>query len=185
MKLDILFIHTNASKKIYQDLSKHHSAIEPPTWALLLAQSTRTFGFKVTIIDANAENLSEIDIYKRILNQSPKLICFVAYGQNVNAGTTNMTGVIDVASYLKDKKINFVSIDVEGFELNVLKGFDLNKYKPDLVIIEFIDLKIKEYYFRNIDNILNSHVYAFMDQNNYKMVNWIHDDLVFVPKGSE
>jgi len=98
--------------------------------------------------------------------------------------TRSLNNIIE-NSIFKDKKINFVSIDVEGFELNVLKGFDLNKYKPDLVIIEFIDFKIKEYYFRNIDNILNSHVYAFMDKNNYKMVNWIHDDLVFVPKGAE
>ena len=29
MSLDILFIHPNASKKIYQGLSNEHSAIEP------------------------------------------------------------------------------------------------------------------------------------------------------------
>ena len=37
MSLDILFIHPNASKKIYQGLSNNHSAIEPPIWAAMLA----------------------------------------------------------------------------------------------------------------------------------------------------
>ena len=39
--LDILFVHTNASNIIYQDLSKDHSAIEPPIWAGMLANSCR------------------------------------------------------------------------------------------------------------------------------------------------
>ena len=33
-------------------------------------------------------------------------------------------------------KIDFVSIDVEGAELDVLRGFDLNRYQPRLFVIE-------------------------------------------------
>ena len=57
--------------------------------------------------------------------------------------TKSLNDIIE-NSIFKNQKINFVSIDVEGFELNVLKGFNLNKYKPDLIMIEFIDTKIKE-----------------------------------------
>ena len=85
-------------------------------------------------------------------------------------------------SIFRNQKINFVSIDVEGFEMNVLNGFDLKKYKPDLILIEFIDPNIKEYYHHNINNVLNSNIYKFMDENDYKIINWVHDDLVFVPK---
>ena len=95
--------------------------------------------------------------------------------------TRSLNSIIENSRF-KNKKINYVSIDVEGFELNVLKGFDLNKYKPDLIIIEFIETRIKEYYLQNIDNILDSDIYKFMDKNNYKLINWVHDDLVFVPK---
>ena len=45
--LDCLFLVTKSSKKTYQKLSHTYSAIEPPTWALLLAESTRSVGFKV------------------------------------------------------------------------------------------------------------------------------------------
>jgi len=32
--------------------------------------------------------------------------------------------------------IDFVSIDTEGTELDILKGFDINKYQPKLLVIE-------------------------------------------------
>lgn len=82
----------------------------------------------------------------------------------------------------KDKKIDYISIDVEGTELDVLMGFDFNKYKPDLVVLEFIDPRIKEFYQQNINNILNSELNKYMNNNDYNFVNWIHDDLVYVPK---
>ena len=51
MSLDILFVHTNASKKIYQDLSKDHSAFEPPIWAgMLKLNHCRNKKFKVEIL---------------------------------------------------------------------------------------------------------------------------------------
>ena len=92
--VDCLFVVAKSSNRTYQKLSITYSAIEPPTWALLLAQSIRAVGFNVKILDANAENLSKEEILKRINKVSPKLICFVVYGQNVSAGTTTMSGAI-------------------------------------------------------------------------------------------
>ena len=59
-------------------------------------------------------------------------------------------------------EIDFISIDVEGFELNVLKGLDFKKYKPKLVVLELIDPSIKEFYEQKIDNVLNSNINKFM-----------------------
>ena len=44
-------------------------------------------------------------------------------------------------------KIDFVSIDTEGTEFDVLSGFDVQKYKPRLLVIEnnFKDHKIEDY----------------------------------------
>ena len=94
--------------------------------------------------------------------------------------TRTLNDIIENSPY-KDKQINYLSIDVEGHELNVLKGFDLKKYKPELIIIEFIDINIKEYYLNKIDNILSSDIYNFMKKHDYKLINWVHDDLIFVP----
>ena len=123
--LDCLFLVTKSSKKTYQKLSQTYSAIEPPTWALLLAESTRSVGFKVNILDANAENLSEEEILKRIKDVSPKLICLIVYGQNVNAGTTNMSGAIHTSEYLKKfitTPISIIGSHVQALPLETLKA---------------------------------------------------------------
>jgi len=41
--MDVVFINPNSSAKAYQDLALTYSAIEPPTWALLLAQACLCF----------------------------------------------------------------------------------------------------------------------------------------------
>lgn len=43
--------------------------------------------------------------------------------------------------------IDYVSIDTEGTELDVLKGFDLVKWKPKVLLIEnnYEDMEIEEY----------------------------------------
>ena len=122
---DCCFLVSSNSKKSYQKLSETYSAIEPPTWALLLAQSCRSVGFKICIIDANAENLSHEDITKRLENLKPRIVCLVVYGQNVNAGTTNMRGAVDVTNFLKDKKvpfpIAFIGSHVQALPIETLK----------------------------------------------------------------
>ena len=99
--MDCLFLIADNSNKSYQSLSSKYSAVEPPTWALLLAEAMRKKKFKVSIIDVNAEKISAKQVVSRIKNYSPKLICFVVYGQNVNAGTTNMSGVIHLSNFIK------------------------------------------------------------------------------------
>ena len=94
--------------------------------------------------------------------------------------TTTLNKIIEESIY-KDQKINFLTIDVEGFELNVLRGFDFKKYKPELVVVELIQEGMTEFFHQNITNIQNSDIYLYMIKQDYKLVNWIHDDLVFVP----
>ena len=48
--IDVLFIIPNSSKKIYQNLANNFSAIEPPTWALLLASSMIKNNFSCEIM---------------------------------------------------------------------------------------------------------------------------------------
>lgn len=87
-------------------------------------------------------------------------------------------------SIFSERKVNFISIDVEGHELNVLKGLDINKYKPDLILIEYIDPKFKknELFNQNIENIINSEIYKYLLNNGYVLINWIRSDLMFVNK---
>ena len=79
-------------------------------------------------------------------------------------------------------KIDYLSIDVEGHELDVLNGFDIKKYKPDIVSIEYLDLNLEkfEFHYNCIDSVINSEIYKYFLSNNYKFINWNHADLIFV-----
>jgi anaerobic magnesium-protoporphyrin IX monomethyl ester cyclase len=100
--VDLLIINPGNAEGVYQSLSQKYSGIEPPTWALLLAESVRSQGHKVAILDINAERLSVTEALERIKQFEAKLICFVVYGQNVNAGTVSMSGAIPISVALKE-----------------------------------------------------------------------------------
>ena len=101
MNLDVLFINPGNSTAIYQGLATDYAAIEPPTWALLLAQSMRSVGYQVGILDVNAEQLSEEQAVEVVKQRAPRLACLVVYGQNPNSGTVNMSGAVKLASEMK------------------------------------------------------------------------------------
>lgn len=120
--LNCLFVNPNSSK-IYQKLGEVYSAIETPTWSLLLAQSCRSVGYDVAILDADAERLTDEESLARIEELQPKLVCFVVYGQNPNSGTTNMTGALSLAKLIKensDVKIAFVGSHTSALPEEVL-----------------------------------------------------------------
>ena len=125
-KLDVLFVNADSSAQAYQDLSKTYSAIETPTWALLLAQSCRAKGFGVAILDCTAERLTHEQAVKRIGDISPRLACFVVYGQNPNSGTTNMIGNTRLARLLKESHPEvttcFVGSHTSALPLEVLEN---------------------------------------------------------------
>ena len=122
--IDVLFISPNDSRGVYQELSESYAAIEPPTWALLLAQSVRSKGYSTAILDTCAENLSDNESFLKIEKLDPRLICFVAYGQNVNSGAVTMSGAVKLSEYLKTKTetpIAYVGSYVQALPLKALE----------------------------------------------------------------
>ena len=122
--VDVVFVNPGNANKIYQDLANDYSAIEPPTWSLLLAESVRSKNFKCAILDINAEKLSHEQALNRIIEINPRIICFVVYGQNVNAGTVSMSGAVEFANYIKNKnpnyKIGFIGSYVQALPVKTL-----------------------------------------------------------------
>ncbi len=101
-ELDILLVNIGGTKKrVYQELSKDYSAIEPPFWAALTAGFIRKNGFNVDILDANAENLTPEETAEEIKRRNPKLVNIVVYGQHPSASTQLMTGVGELCEKIK------------------------------------------------------------------------------------
>ena len=87
-------------------------------------------------------------------------------------------------SKYKNHTFDLLSIDVEGHELDVLKGFDLYKYSPKVIVVEYLDLSVSKLEIKNlsIENVLNSEIYKYLISKNYILVNSVYCDLVFVNK---
>ena len=122
--MDVLFINPDSSAKAYQGLALTYSAIEPPTWSLLLAESCRTKGFEVSILDCDAERLTLEQSVSRITELKPRLSVMVVYGQNPNSGTTSMIGALALAKAIRDAgldtKICFVGSHTSALPKEVL-----------------------------------------------------------------
>lgn len=69
-------------------------------------------------------------------------------------------------------KINFVSLDVEGYEISVLNGFDLKKYKPDYIMIETTTFDNRR---KVIFDYMHDHDYIIIDEVSC-------NDVLFAPK---
>ncbi len=95
--------------------------------------------------------------------------------------TQTINNIIENSPY-KNKKIDFLSVDVEGSELSVLKNFDFKKYSPKVIVVEYLDLSLKKLEIKNlnIDNFLKSDIYKLIVSNNYTLANVLHSDLVFI-----
>ena len=123
--LDILFIHPNSSKKTYQDLSEDHSAIEPPIWAGMLANSCRSKNFSTNILDCEVLRLDYNQSVEQIIGLQPRIACFVVYGQQPSASSQNMEGATEVAKILKktnpEIKILFVGGHVAALPLETMQ----------------------------------------------------------------
>ena len=124
--LDILFVHPNGSKKIYQDLSKDHSAIEPPIWAAMLANHCRANGYGAQILDCEAERLDTEASAKKIDEINAKITCFVVYGQQPSASSQNMQGAVDTSDRLKlingTTKVLYVGGHISALPKEVLQA---------------------------------------------------------------
>jgi len=122
---NVCFVVPSSATKAYQDLSKVYSAIEPPTWALLLAQAVRNKGHDPVILDFDAEPKTNEQASDDIASTKPKLVVFVLYGQNPNSGTTMMIGASSLAKQLKlshpNLKIGFIGSHASALPQQVIQ----------------------------------------------------------------
>ena len=95
--------------------------------------------------------------------------------------SNTLNKIIEDSPY-RNSKINLLSVDIENHEFEALKNFNFLKYKVDVLVVESIDTSLKklEMYNQSIDFITKSKVYNLIVKNDYKLINWIHSDLVFV-----
>jgi FkbM family methyltransferase len=76
-----------------------------------------------------------------------------------------------------NKEIDFMTIDVEGLDYNVLTSNDWNKYRPKLIVVE-------NDYFSNI-NLKENRIFKFMDSIEYELYDIRGISLFFIDKNNK
>lgn len=97
--------------------------------------------------------------------------------------TNTINNVINKSKY-NNKKINLLSVDVEGHELQVLQGLNFDLYRPDVIVVEYLDLTTKKLEVKNlnIENLFKTELFKFLTSKNYILANYIYSDLIFINK---
>ncbi len=73
--------------------------------------------------------------------------------------TKKLSQILD--EYLKNREIDFLSVDVEGMDLQVLKSNNWNKYRPKVVVLEFEASQIQSFKENEIYHFLSNQDYTF------------------------
>ena len=90
----------------------------------------------------NESAVSSLKIDERLYEQHKDMIQST---RTIDIELKTLDRIIEDANLFNS--IDFISIDTEGTELDVLKGFDLNKWQPKLLMIEnnYSDIEVEEY----------------------------------------
>lgn len=73
--------------------------------------------------------------------------------------TKTLTSILD-ENLPAGSQIDLLTIDVEGHDFMVLKGLDLTKYRPKVIIIEI----------HSIDKIIETDIYRYLSANDYSLM---------------
>jgi len=130
--IDIVLINPGDRRLIYQGLGAELAAIEPPFWVAVLAAYLRQQGFRVAIIDANAENIAPEETARRAAELKPLLSCVVVYGSQPSASTQNMTIAGAICRALTEQRFGWVAL--VGLHPSALPERTLREEAVDFVI---------------------------------------------------
>lgn len=100
--MSILLIKPNDQKAVYGDTLKY-TACEPPYWMALTVSYLRNVGryHDISVIDAEAENLSFEDVAKRVCDINPDIVGVFVVGTNLSASTQKMQGAEKTCQEIK------------------------------------------------------------------------------------
>tara|TARA_Y100000590_G_scaffold368085_1_gene428507 strand:- start:1524 stop:2120 length:597 start_codon:yes stop_codon:yes gene_type:complete len=102
--------------------------------------------------------------YQKKLSQLPTIKkenannVFTGKIKNKKILSKTLTEVLNKSKY-SEKKIDFLDIDAEGADLDVLESLDFSKYSPELICVEYIGKDKKD-----------SNIFKFLINNGYENI---------------
>jgi FkbM family methyltransferase len=87
----------------------------------------------------------------------------IQFDQIIEVDLVPINDVIENYFEKLNKRINFISIDVEGLDFEIVKSIDIEKFKPDIFCLETL------MYDENQKEIKNIELIKYLEDNGYEM----------------
>jgi FkbM family methyltransferase len=95
----------------------------------------------------------------------------VVVKEKIKIPVQTLKQVLDI-HLLQDQKIDFMSVDVEGLDLNVLQSNDWETYRPTILVVESLGMF-------DVEVCLQSELVLFLKSVRYKLIAKTVNDLFF------
>jgi FkbM family methyltransferase len=152
--------------KLFDELRPRDLNIETP----ILNDDSKTVTYYM--FDESALNTFDQKTAEKVLRESPqyKLI------NTINLKPKKLENVLSELK-LDSQEIDFLSIDVEGVDIDILKSNNWQKFKPQYILIESIAT--------NLIDDLDSDIYRFLVNLGYSLKNKTVNTLIFELNSSD
>ena len=137
--------------------------IDISDFSIKLFKFLRPDDFNLNLAVSNKEGKIDMFFQKKLsqlstIKENRAKIAFQGNILDKKILSKRLTSILDESKY-KDQKIDFLNIDVEGADFEVLQSLNLNKYSPELICIEVIEKDLE-----------SSDVFNFLYKNSYKKI---------------
>ena len=143
--------HTGAKTDLYLALNAQVICIEPQPACIQVLRQKYAHNSQVHIIAAGlSDMIGNMELY--LCSQAPTISTFskewqhgrfegYAWDKVVTVPVTTLDILIDTYGVP-----HFCKIDVEGFEMNVLKSNDWNRFSPNVILLEDVSYQLEDLY---------------------------------------
>ena len=137
--------------------------IDISTFSIKLFNHLRTRDLNLNLAISKKEGMVDMYFQKKLsqLSTIKKQHAYKSFQGNIKKkliDSKTLDSVLDRSKF-KDKKIDFLDIDVEGADIDVLESLDFNRYSPELICVEVIE--------KNNDE---SQIFKFLKKRGYQKI---------------
>jgi len=171
-------------KGFFVDVGCFHPIKHNNTWKLYKRRDWRGINIDVDAIKIEGFNLirpHDINVNCAVSNKEEEISywtngdyshtsslssSFVSEKGGYTQKTTNsykLTSIIDNTKY-KDQKIDYLTVDAEGHDLEVLESLDFDRYYPSLIAVET--------YKAVLSDVEKTDLYQFLFTRGYRLIGW-------------
>ena len=137
--------------------------IDISTFSIKLFNHLRTRDLNLNLAISKKEGMVDMYFQKKLsqLSTIKKQHANKSFQGNIKKKqieSKTLDNVLDRSKF-RDKKIDFLDIDVEGADIDVLESLDFNRYSPELICVEVIE--------KNNDE---SQIFKFLKKKGYQKI---------------